>query len=399
MNVKKVLDTSCTIKPNFTAVKVEEEQKYDKQENNKLLIGSLAALATIATIGLCYHNKSKILSILKKTEKPNPSTGTPHSASNITTSTKSKITQSEYDDVIIEGVSETTTKTTTKTGLSNNTCENFDDVIIENGAKIESTKSSYQRPPSKVWYRKGIAIDPVKIKRYTGTIEETSSQGHKLTTVYKDGLITERTFIPASGNIKRINKTYNYTEPFKEIVTRTVTKDGQVSYKYHADFLDFPRIPKEYQSFWNVEFGETISQPSKIHKYGNKKVYRYTDGYTIEQIDNDDVKTIKLLLEDGSEVARRNIFKSGVEAIAINKNGTFYSIAHDKNGNFKWANTMTTAKNGNKTVFARKANGTGSIVERNSADEIISKNENNLYNLLTPPPKNIENYNCEILKQ
>ena len=66
MNVKKVLDTSCTIKPNFTAVKVEEEQKYDKQENNKLLIGSLAALATIATIGLCYHNKSKILSILKK---------------------------------------------------------------------------------------------------------------------------------------------------------------------------------------------------------------------------------------------------------------------------------------------------------------------------------------------
>ena len=402
MDVKNVLvlqKISLQECPNFSSKKKSDNVTSDK-DNSKLLIASLATLATITAVGICYHNRSKIMSLFKKAEKTNPNTVssgvTPPPTSEIKPSSAAGTvkegvtsTKSQYDDVIIEGVSEATPKSTIK-NAGNKGSSNYDDVIIEEGAKIEQ-KNAYQRPPRKVFYRKGIAIDPVKVRRLTGEVEETSSQGHRLITTYKDGLIEKRKFIPAKGNIKEVTKSYSYNEPLKEIVTRSVTKNGEVTYKYGADFIDKPRLPREFRGFMDLKFGETSGSPNKIHRNGNKTVYRYSDGYTIEQIDKGDNKQIKLL-NDGVEVIRRNIFKNGDVSVVIEKNGSRYSVAKDSKGNFKWSNMMNESSNGETMIFARKANGSGVIVKRNSAGEIIYRDTFSLENQLPIPSTNIGNY-------
>lgn len=403
MDVKKTQVSSGISwqeQPKFTSAKKTIKEDSSNGDSDKLLVASLAALATITAIGVCYHNRSKIMSFFRKGEKPNPTGGssgvTPPSSPEIKPPSGSgsvvevaSSAKSQYDDVIIEGVSEVSPKGSVKTGIKVEG-PNYDDVILEEGAKIEQ-KTGYQRPPRKVCYRNGIAIDPVKIRRFTGEVEETSSQGHRLITTYKDGLIEKRKFIPAKGNIKEVTKNYSYNEPFKEIVTKSVAKNGEVTYKYYADFLDKPRLPREFRGFMDLKFGETLGAPNKIHKNGNKTVYRYSDGYTIEQIDKGDDKQIKLL-NDGVEVLRRNIFESGDASVVIEKNGSRYSVAKDSKGNFKWSNMMNESSNGETMIFARKANGSGAIVKRNSAGEIIQKDTLSLEKQLQSPASNIDKY-------
>ena len=365
---------------------VEDATKEASKGDNKLLTASLAAIATITAVGVLYCNRGKLASILKKGEKKSslscshsdakPAMGVKPPKEKISTSEK---TLSQVDDVIIDGGTSVSHVAPPKVEPRSKT-PNYDDVILEEGAKSE-IKTGYQRPPRKVFYKNGIALDPVKIRRLNGEIEETSSQGHRLITTYKDGLIEKRKFIPAKGNIKEIEKTYSYYEPFKEIVTKTVSKNGEVTYKYTADFLDKVRLPREFRGFMDLKFGETLGAPSKIHKNGNKTIHRYTDGYTIEHIDKGDTKQIKLF-SDGFEIIRRNFFKSGNSATVINKKGSFYSVAKDKKGNFKWANISNASNDGTTTIFAYKQNGTITVVKRNSADEIVQKDIISLENQL-----------------
>ena len=95
---------------------------------------------------------------------------------------------------------------------------------------------------------------------------------------------------------------------------------------------------------------------------------------------------------DGVEVLRRNIFKSGDVSVVIEKNGSRYSVAKDSKGNFKWSNMMNESSNGETMIFARKANGSGAIVKRNSAGEIIYRDAFSLENQLPIPSTNIGSY-------